>query len=89
VGSAGYSGTPLPKKLEIKANTRVATVGAPADFDQILGDLPAGSRVRKGIAGARDLTIWFVTSRRQLEGESRRRVGRAASGSRGRRRRPG
>ena len=72
MGSAGYSGTPLPKKLEIKANTRVATVGAPADFDQILGDLPAGSRVRKGIAGARDLTIWFVTSRRQLEGDVRR-----------------
>ena len=72
MGSAGYSGTPLPKKLEIKANTRVATVGAPADFDQILGDLPAGSRVRTGIAGARDLTIWFVTSRRQLEGDVRR-----------------
>ena len=70
--TAGYSGTPLPQKLEIKANTRVATVGAPADFADRLGELPAGSRVRRGLAGARDLTIWFVTSRRQLEGDIRR-----------------
>lgn len=67
--TAGYSGTPLPKKLEIKANTCVATLGAPPDFAQALGDLPAGAKLRKGLAGHRDLTIWFVTSRRQLEGD--------------------
>ncbi len=67
--TAGYSGTPLPKKLEIKANTCVATLGAPADFAQTLGTLPEGAKVRKGLAGHRDLTIWFVTSRRQLEGD--------------------
>ncbi len=64
----GYSGTPLPKKLEIKEGTRVALVGAPADFAEILGKLPSGASLRRGIAGPRDLTIWFVTSRRQLEG---------------------
>jgi hypothetical protein len=72
VSTAGYSGTPLPKKLEIKANMRVATIGAPADFAETLSELPAGARLRSGIAGARDLTIWFVTSRRQLEGDIRR-----------------
>jgi hypothetical protein len=70
--TAGYSGTPLPKKLEIKPNSRVATVGAPADFATTLGALPDGARLRQGLAGARDLTIWFVTSRGQLEGDVRR-----------------
>ena len=70
--SAGYSGTPLPKKLEIKEGTRVATVGAPADFAATLGTLPAGAKLRRGLPGPRDLTIWFVTSRRQLEADLRR-----------------
>ncbi len=29
---AGYSGTPLPTKLGIKTGSRVASIGAPADF---------------------------------------------------------
>ena len=69
MADAGYSGTPLPKKLEIKDGTRVATVGAPADFAATLGALPPGAKVRRGLAGPRDVTIWFVTSRRQLEGD--------------------
>lgn len=69
---AGYSATPLPKKLEIKAGTRVALVGAPADFAKTLGRLPLGAKLRKGVSAPRDLTIWFVTSRRQLEGDLRK-----------------
>lgn len=37
----GYSGTPLIKKLGIKEGFRVAFVGAPKDFDDELGPLPA------------------------------------------------
>ena len=70
--SAGYSGTPLPKKLEIKEGTRVATVGAPDDFTKILGKLPAGAKLQRGLTQPRDLTIWFITSRKQLEGDLRR-----------------
>src|SRR5688500_6710662 len=72
MGSAGYSGTPLPKKLEIKEGSRVATMGAPADFAATLGTLPAEARLQRGLRGPRDLTIWFVTSRRQLEGDLKR-----------------
>lgn len=72
MANAGYSGTPLPKKLEIKENTRVALVGAPADFATALGVLPPGARLKRGLAAPRDLTIWFVTSRKQLEGDFRR-----------------
>lgn len=69
---AGYSGTPLPKKLEIKEGTRVATVGAPADFPITLGKLPPGAKLQRGLASPRDLTIWFITSRKQLEGDLRK-----------------
>jgi len=81
VPTAGYSGTPLPKKLEIKENTRVATVGAPADFPGTLGPLPPGATLRRGLAAPRDLTIWFVTSRRQLEGDIRRIIPDRGTGS--------
>jgi hypothetical protein len=79
--SAGYSGTPLPKKLEIKEGTRVATVGAPTDFPATLGSLPAGARLLRGLAAPRDLTIWFVTSRRQLEGDLGRVTPEKGTGS--------
>jgi hypothetical protein len=59
---AGYSGTPLPKKLGIKAGSRVALVGAPDDFEATLGDLPEGtSTVREALPEA-DVTLWFLSS---------------------------
>ncbi len=39
---AGYSGTPLPQKLGIKPGSKLALVGAPDDFAEVLGALPAG-----------------------------------------------
>ena len=78
---AGYSGTPLPKKLEIKEGTRVATIGAPTDFSKTLGKLPAGARLHRGVEAPRDLTIWFVTSRKQLEGDLRRIAPAKGTGS--------
>ena len=78
---AGYSGTPLPKKLEIKEDTRVATVGAPVDFAKTLGKLPAGAKLQRGLDAPRDLTIWFVTSRKQLEGDLRKVIPAKGGGS--------
>ena len=66
---AGYSGTPLPKKLGIKERTRVALIGAPPGF--ALGTLPEGAVLRRGARGAADLTLWFVRSRRELEHDIR------------------
>ena len=79
--TAGYSGTPLPKKLEIRENTRVAIVGGPADFAATLGPLPAGAALRRGVGAPRDLTIWFVTSRRQLAGDLPRVIPNRREGS--------
>jgi len=39
--SAGYSGTPLSKKLGIKEGSIVGLLGAPDGFAATLGDLPA------------------------------------------------
>ena len=69
---AAYSGTPLPKKLGIKANSVVALVGAPLDFADTLGDLPAGVVLRKGARGRCDLAVWFTRSRQDLEHRVRR-----------------
>jgi len=62
--TAGYSGTPLPKKLGIKDGMKVALLGAPASFS--LGDLPDGALVRRGARGAADLSLWFVRSHAEL-----------------------
>lgn len=67
---AGYSGTPLPRKLGIKPQARVGLVRAPADFSKTLGDLPDGvapRRVRPGTSGAYDVIVCFATSARELE----------------------
>jgi CheY-like chemotaxis protein len=64
---AGYSGTPLPKKLGIKASSRVLLAGAPTDFAATLGILPDGVTLAKRHGAGVDLILWFVRSRRELE----------------------
>jgi hypothetical protein len=68
---AGYSGTPLPKKLGIKEQSRLAFINAPKEFEAYLGPLPEGAKVVKRPANSSkakpfDLVILFVTSERLL-----------------------
>ena len=62
---AGYSGTPLAKKLGIVAGTRVAIVSAPDGFCDEL-DVPDGVRVRTAARGRLDVLVFFVTRRGEL-----------------------
>jgi len=55
---AGYSGTPLPKKLGLAAGKRFSLVGAPAGFERTLGPVPAGAE-RVGPRAACDLVLLF------------------------------
>jgi hypothetical protein len=66
---AGYSGTPLPKKLGIKDGHRVALIHAPDRFEKALGDLPAGATLQSGPTGATpfDVIVVFITRRAELE----------------------
>ena len=59
---AGYSGTPLPKKLGIKAGSTVALANAPEDFEDTLGELPEGSTVVHSAGPGADVTLWFLGS---------------------------
>ncbi|MCW2669074.1 MAG: hypothetical protein JWO27_971 [Frankiales bacterium] len=54
----GYSGTPLPQKLGIKAGARVLLDGAPDGFD--LGPLPDGVTLSSRAASSYDLALVFV-----------------------------
>ena len=59
---AGYSGTPLPKKLGIKDGARLGLVRAPDDFTRTLGALPVGVVPRKVVAGkgTYDVIVCFM-----------------------------
>jgi hypothetical protein len=59
--SAGYSGTPLPKKLGIKPESRVLLLGAPEGFE-----LEGVAPVRRA-QGRADVILSFPTERRDLE----------------------
>ena len=63
---AGYSGTPLPRKLGIKPGDRVALLRAPARFEaDVLGPLPDGVTVSAPRAGPADVIVSFHTERRR------------------------
>jgi hypothetical protein len=64
---AGYSGTPLPRKLGIKEGHEVAFLGAPDGFNAALGELPDGVRVKSRAAAPLDVIVFFVTRRADLE----------------------
>ena len=71
---AGYSGTPLPKKLGIRSGAGLALMGAPEGFHETLGPLPPGVAVREGGRGLANVILLFVRSRAELA----RRFGSAA-----------
>jgi hypothetical protein len=67
-GPAGYSGTPLVRKLGIKPDARLVLIGAPVAFDETLGVLPPGVRVRRRVtAGPFDVIVAFHKGRAELE----------------------
>jgi hypothetical protein len=63
---AGYSGTPLPKKLGIKPGHRVAFVQAPDGFAQTLGALPDGVASAADDSAPLNLAVFFTTRADEL-----------------------
>jgi len=64
---AGYSGTPLTKKLGIKERHRVAFPSAPDGFRGLLGELPDGVSVKSRASGPLDVIVFFTKRRAELE----------------------
>jgi CheY-like chemotaxis protein len=65
---AGYTGTPLPKKLRIREGSVVALVHAPEGFEAKLAPLPEGACVQKQVGNA-DVMLAFVKSAAALNRE--------------------
>jgi len=63
---AGYSGTPLAKKLGIAEGARVALLDAPAGFLDMLEPVPPGVAFREDLRGSSEVVVCFVTSKAAL-----------------------
>ena len=66
---AGYSSTPLAKKLGIKEGSRIALVNAPKDFESELGSLPEKAQLVKRVTSSLDIILFFVLTERALARE--------------------
>ena len=63
---AGYSGTPLVKKLGIKEDFQVALVGAPGGFRSELEGLPARVSFVTSVQSQLDFIMFFAKTRVEL-----------------------
>jgi len=64
--SAGYSGTPLVKKLGIGVNTRVCTRNAPEKYIELLHPLPSGVSFHSKPTESTDVFHVFVNRKAAL-----------------------
>jgi len=63
---AGYSGTPLAKKLGVKPGSNVFVADAPMAYERLLDPMPEGVNLQSAIDGLTDIAHLFVTSKANL-----------------------
>lgn len=64
---AGYSGTPLAKKLGVKEGSRLLILDAPAEYRSLFNDLPDRVEFASRASPRIDLVHLFVTRRADLK----------------------
>lgn len=64
---AGYSGTPLAKKLGIVSGSAVALIAEPEEFREWLEPLPPEVEFRTTLRGRVDVAVHFVTRRSEFQ----------------------
>jgi hypothetical protein len=64
--AAGYSGTPLAKKLGIKEGSVVLAVGAPRDYVALLEPVPDGVQFARRASANTDIVHVFTAQREEL-----------------------
>jgi len=69
---AGYSGTPLAKKLGINAGSNVFAVAAPPDYASLLAPLPEGVKFVNKLTNSVDIVHLFTKSASELDAKLRR-----------------
>ena len=63
---SGYSGTPLAKKLGIRAGTRLFLHAAPDNYRELLAPMPPGVETASRMDASTDIAHLFATRRAQL-----------------------
>ena len=63
---AGYSGTPLAKKLGIKEGARIFLEGAPKNYLELVAPLPSGAHVAPHLDSTTALIHVFATEKARL-----------------------
>jgi hypothetical protein len=64
---AGYSGTPLVKKLGIKSGQRIALLSGPPGYRETLGALPERVACAEQLGGKLDFIQLFASSQAELK----------------------
>ena len=64
MSTAGYSGTPLARKLGVKPGHRLLLLGAPEGFE--VPELPDGVRIARRASGTADVILSFHVARADL-----------------------
>lgn len=60
--TAGYSGTPLARKLGIKPGSRIHVTDAPPDYWDLLGELPPDARAAEDGERAIEIVHFFAVT---------------------------
>jgi hypothetical protein len=69
MSTAGYSGTPLPRKLGISEGGRLLPVHAPDDFATTLGELPPAVELVAADASDVDVALLFAVDAATVRAE--------------------
>ncbi len=65
--NAGYSGTPLVKKLGIKEGFQAVILNQPEGYMDYIGELPAGVIVKNKLSGTADFVHFFTSKKNEFE----------------------
>jgi hypothetical protein len=61
-----FAGSPLAKKLDLKAGVKAALIGTEEGFVELLGDLPESVQLQSRIGRDTKLVLWFVRAVHEL-----------------------
>jgi hypothetical protein len=64
--AAGYSGTPLAKKLGIVENSRIFLSDAPKNYRELVAPIPKGAQIVKKVGEDTDIIHLFTAERSRL-----------------------
>jgi hypothetical protein len=63
---AGYSGTPLAKKLGIKPGFKIGLINAPGNYFDLFTDLPGDIKITNDTSIKKDLIHFFTKSEKEF-----------------------